>query len=304
MVWVTGLGGVAGVVLLIAHVRDIVRVNTSLIMGGELEFTETVDPSVRQDVPIPPVPATATANQTNSVLSNMIKNAEEQRNPRPPVGGGASQPPPSASYQPRALPAALQFSQSSHPTACLFHVLFKGLAVATYIIGPKFGSEPLMVTVICLLLNAADFWTVKNVTGRLLVSLRFWNKVNLQTGETEWVFESAAGRQTNKFDSRFFWTVLYVTPLVWGVLFLSAILWLKFNCLVTLAVALVLSGSNVAGYYKCSSDQRQKMNELLNKGMASGMSMAFRNGMLGRFFGGGRTQVPQTEMPPSDGTFA
>lgn len=131
------------------------------IMGGELEFTETVDPTVRQDVPVPPVPTPPTANQTNSVLSNMIKSAEEQRNPsHQPGGGGASQPPPSASYQPRALPAALQFSQSSHPTACVFHVLFKGLAVATYMIGPKFGSEPLMVTVICLLLNAADFWTV------------------------------------------------------------------------------------------------------------------------------------------------
>ena len=40
-----------------------------------------------------------------------------------------------------------------------------------------------------MLLLAADFWTVKNITGRLLVGLRWWNKVN-EDGTSEWVFES------------------------------------------------------------------------------------------------------------------
>ena len=40
-----------------------------------------------------------------------------------------------------------------------------------------------------VLLLAADFWTVKNITGRLLVGLRWWNKVN-DDGSSEWVFES------------------------------------------------------------------------------------------------------------------
>ena len=40
-----------------------------------------------------------------------------------------------------------------------------------------------------ILLLAFDFWTVKNVTGRLLVGLRWWNRVK-EDGTSEWVFES------------------------------------------------------------------------------------------------------------------
>lgn len=34
-----------------------------------------------------------------------------------------------------------------------------------------------------------DFWTVKNVTGRLMVGLRWWNYVD-EDGVSHWVFES------------------------------------------------------------------------------------------------------------------
>ncbi len=41
----------------------------------------------------------------------------------------------------------------------------------------------------CILLLAFDFWTVKNVSGRLLVGLRWWNEVK-EDGTNVWVFES------------------------------------------------------------------------------------------------------------------
>lgn len=34
-----------------------------------------------------------------------------------------------------------------------------------------------------------DFWTVKNITGRLMVGLRWWNYVD-DDGKSHWVFES------------------------------------------------------------------------------------------------------------------
>ena len=266
----------------------------------DLEFTTSVDSNVQQNVPIPP--------QTNSVLSGMIASAEESS----PID-----PSQSSSYTPGSstIPSALQFSKSSHPTACLFHILFKGLAVTIYIMGSKFGMEDVMVTVICILLLAADFWTVKNVTGRLLVGLRWWNKVDPISGATSWIFESAApnsdgGRVSNVFDSRFFWGVLYLSPLLWGVFSISAVLFLRFNCFVTLATAMVLSCSNVYGYYKCSADQRQKVNEWMNYGAQTGMSALMRNpslfGRLGSVFGStaGRQQVPQQEPNTMHGTFA
>jgi len=43
------------------------------------------------------------------------------------------------------------------------------------------------VTVVLLL--SMDFWTVKNITGRLMVGLRWWNYVD-DDGKSHWVFES------------------------------------------------------------------------------------------------------------------
>ena len=125
-------------------------------------------------------------------------------------------------------------------------------------------NDDVLVTVVCILLLAADFWVVKNITGRLLVGLRWWNIVDVATGETSWIFESAISdaaatttttpnnsssssssrgenNKNNTFDSNFFWAVLYLTPILWCILSLSAILWLNFHNIVTLICALVLS---------------------------------------------------------------
>lgn len=39
-------------------------------------------------------------------------------------------------------------------------------------------------------LHSMDFWTVKNITGRLLVGLRWWNFVD-EDGQNHWKYESA-----------------------------------------------------------------------------------------------------------------
>lgn len=168
--------------------------------------------------------------------------------------------------------------------------------------------EDIMVTVICILFNAADFWFVKNISGRLLVGLRWWNKVDPVTGATSWIFESAAptsegGSNVNSFDSRFFWGVLYATPLLWMFFFLTAMLWLQFQCFVTLVTALVLSCSNVYGYYQCSADQRRKVADWMNTGMEMGMGAMIRGGMIGRLFGGVRREAVAT-VDTMPGTFA
>jgi hypothetical protein len=43
--------------------------------------------------------------------------------------------------------------------------------------------------VVIVVLLSIDFWTVKNISGRLLVGLRWWNYVD-EDGESHWVFES------------------------------------------------------------------------------------------------------------------
>mmetsp|Transcript_20047 Transcript_20047/g.36225 ORF Transcript_20047/g.36225 Transcript_20047/m.36225 type:complete len:255 (+) Transcript_20047:96-860(+) len=181
------------------------------------------------------------------------------------------------------------FAQSSHPMVCIFHLLFKGLALFFYIFGGWFardghggtsGANFITVTVICMLLLAADFWVVKNITGRLLVGLRWWNKV--EGDSTTWIFESAGdNRPINKFDSSVFWTVLYVTPAVWIALLVIGILKFNLGWLIIVVMALALSFANVYGYYKCSSDQKAKFQQMMAQGAQAGAMTVIRSNMLG-----------------------
>lgn len=43
--------------------------------------------------------------------------------------------------------------------------------------------------VFVILLLSADFWMVKNITGRILVGLRWWNYID-EEGKSIWVYES------------------------------------------------------------------------------------------------------------------
>jgi hypothetical protein len=60
---------------------------------------------------------------------------------------------------------------------------------------------------------------------RILVGLRWWNEVK-SDGSEEWVFESLnvskslSNKENNGgVDSFIFWTVLYVTPIIWTLIF-------------------------------------------------------------------------------------
>lgn len=62
-----------------------------------------------------------------------------------------------------------------------------------------------------MLLLAADFYYLKNIAGRRLVGLRWWNEVDTSTGDSHWVFESqdrsGEGGQ-NATDKRYVWGIL------------------------------------------------------------------------------------------------
>ena len=207
---------------------------------------------------------------------------------------------PSAQYDSPTLPETPQSSggllsvlnASAHPTVCIFHVLFKGGALFLYLFGGWFakdshggtsGANFITVTVSCILLLAADFWVVKNITGRLLVGLRWWNKVEGET--TTWIFECAQNKQVNRFDSSVFWTVLYVTPALWSALFFIGVLKFNLGWLIIVVMALALSMANVYGYYKCSSDQKAQFQQMMQQGAQAGAMSVLRSNMLGYLAG-------------------
>lgn len=163
-------------------------------------------------------------------------------------------------------------TNAKHPIAAFFHVFFKALALFMYLFGAVFVDSYVFIFVVCILLLAFDFWTVKNVSGRLLVGLRWWNKIN-EDGTSEWVFESHEGMaEIDPLDARVFWVGLYTTPAIWAFLFIIAVLKFNVQWAVIVMVALTLSGANIIGYTKCKKDAKQKMQSLMSQGALGALS--------------------------------
>jgi hypothetical protein len=92
---------------------------------------------------------------------------------------------------------------------------------------------------------------VKNVSGRLLVGLRWWNNVS-EDGSNEWMFESLDDMsKIGAMDSRIFWSALYSTPAIWVVFFFVSFLKFQLEWSVMCVVAIALSWANIYGYTKC-----------------------------------------------------
>ena len=96
------------------------------------------------------------------------------------------------------------FKSANNPKAALFHVLFKVLACLCYIFAGWISDSFVLVFVLCTLLLAFDFWTTKNVSGRLLVGLRWWNDI-AEDGSSQWRFESSSEDSVGRIDYRIFW---------------------------------------------------------------------------------------------------
>lgn len=136
-----------------------------------------------------------------------------------------------------------QLYHSRHPNAALFHIAFKIAAVIVYLFGGFLFSETFLGTYVTLiLLISMDFWTVKNVTGRLMVGLRWWNMIDHE-GNSRWIFENKHAKgssdhlsdpistlsdglesgSSNSADATLFWAALIIYPVVWFFLLLVAI---------------------------------------------------------------------------------
>lgn len=157
------------------------------------------------------------------------------------------------------VPAFLR--NAAHPYVCLFHIAFKGLAVFTYWIIYMFTKDIVFTFILTTIFLALDFWTVKNVTGRILVGLRWWNKVN-DDGTSEWVFESGSDRsQVSSLDKNVFWIALYVFPIYWAIAAISNFLSFSPNFVILNLMGIAFAGTNAMGYTKCSRSGQQAVSQ-------------------------------------------
>ncbi|CEL93044.1 unnamed protein product [Vitrella brassicaformis CCMP3155] len=150
---------------------------------------------------------------------------------------------------------------AKHPVVCCFHLGFKLAALITFIFSGIIFSNFIVNFVVTTVFLAFDFWTVKNVTGRLLVGMRWWNDIK-EDGTSEWIFESLTDeRQINSTDKNVFWAGLWLWPVAWVVFLFVEIFRLQFTYLPIPIMGLILAGSNTIGYWKCSKDAKDKVRQ-------------------------------------------
>jgi hypothetical protein len=166
------------------------------------------------------------------------------------------------------------FFPHRHPYVTLFHIFFRSSAILTYIFFSAFIDSFITSFVFIVLLLSADFWTVKNITGRILVGLRWWNYIDGE-GKSIWVYESRVRQRKfssdfldfhitfyprqdksqvhkhNAREVRIFWLGLVLAPALWSLFFIVALFGLKFKWLLVVAIALSLNFANLFGYLRC-----------------------------------------------------
>lgn len=104
-----------------------------------------------------------------------------------------------------------------------------------------------------------DFWVVKNVTGRILVGLRYWSEID-EEGEEIWHYESSNDdKDVGYTDAIVFWTGLYGSPIIWGFFAIMDFLSFKFFWMYVCILCFTIASTNVSGYYNCRREAYNKL---------------------------------------------
>ncbi|RDA85635.1 hypothetical protein CP532_3539 [Ophiocordyceps camponoti-leonardi (nom. inval.)] len=180
---------------------------------------------------------------------------------------------------------SLSWRLSSHPITLLTFLIFRTSSVVIYFLGLWVIKSMIMIFIITILLLAADFYYLKNIAGRRLVGLRWWNEVDPQTGDSKWVFESSdpSSRVINATDSRFFWLALYVQPLLWFVMAILALVRLQFLWLPLVVIALILTIMNSLAFSRC--DKFSQASNMAGSALGTtNLAGSIASNMVGRWF--------------------
>jgi hypothetical protein len=107
-----------------------------------------------------------------------------------------------------------------------------------------------------IILASADFYTTKNISGRILVGLRWWSEID-EDGEEDWIFESVDDNHTgNSADSFIFWTSLIVSSIVWFFIVIKDLLSFEPFWMSACIICFLMNSLNLWGYYKCKKGNK------------------------------------------------
>ena len=153
-------------------------------------------------------------------------------------------------------------SKAKNPGIIFFTIFFKGLAMTFFLFLDIFSIPETLIFILVVILNSLDFWFVKNISGRILIGLRWWNEVK-EDGTEVWRFESSHEDKGKSIDTTIFWISLYIGPIFCGIFLFLELLGLKLMWFLACLIGFILTFSNTYGYYKSSSDQKDKIQVFL-----------------------------------------
>eukprot|EP00347_Sterkiella_histriomuscorum_P004313 403360921 len=149
---------------------------------------------------------------------------------------------------------------SSHPIICVLQFIFKLVGFLSYLLLNIFVGNLVLVYIVVIISQAVDFYVSKNITGRILVGLRWWSQIN-EDGTEEWIFESLPdeNKNQNKADSRTFWFTTYATPILWMIFVIVSILSFSVSNVTICLFGAMLSFTNLMGYIKCEKNHKSQV---------------------------------------------
>lgn len=146
--------------------------------------------------------------------------------------------------------------KSNHPKISLIFISLKLFSIISYILLGIFTSNDALLMIIILLSGSFDFWFTKNIAGRLLVGLK-WNYYVNNNNEDVFRIDSENEIRGGNIDRIIFWYVNYGNILIWLVLFILEIIFLKFVWGSLCCIMVVLSGVNTYNFFRCSKTQQK-----------------------------------------------
>lgn len=170
--------------------------------------------------------------------------------------------------------------KAAHPGIILLTLIFKGIPVASYLVLFFIFGNSMMLSLFLVYITASmDYWFVKNISGRILVGLRWYRKIE-DNGDEEVIYEHKRDEALNNpADSKFFWGLQYLQTAIWGVLFAWNCITFDINDLMVVAVPFVLSAINLYYYINCSSEQKSKLSDMFSKGKKDAGKYALNKGL-------------------------
>lgn len=133
-----------------------------------------------------------------------------------------------------------------------------------YLLLKLLTDQYLSVFIVISVLVSCDFWVTKNISGRKLVALRWYSKIN-EDNEEKWFFETSGVRVPATINVGIFWISQAIAIIFWLVIVLinSFTLSVFWSFLAIFCCVLLLA--NFLCFLECKGDHQKRVNGMTKR---------------------------------------